>query len=72
MRLVNTTSGVVHEIYNGLGVDDMMAYRHVELFASEAAKDPSASEALQSSIGSIQRRAIKRVRKVQTRSRKLS
>lgn len=72
MRLVNHSSEAVHEIYNRLGVDDVMPYRHVELFASAAAKDPSASEARQSSIRSSNRRSINRVSKVKTRSRKLS
>jgi hypothetical protein len=45
MRLVNHSSDVVHEVYNRLGVDDVMPYRDVELFASTNAKSPASSKA---------------------------
>ena len=44
MRLVNHSSAAVHEIYNRLGVDDVMPYRHVELFSSTNAESLSESE----------------------------
>jgi len=44
MRLVNHSSDVVHEVYNRLGVDDVMPYRDVELFASTNAKSPASSK----------------------------
>jgi integrase len=45
MRLVNHSSDVVHEVYNRLGVDDVMPYRDVELFASTSEKNPASSKA---------------------------
>jgi integrase len=45
MRLVNHSSDVVHEVYNRLGVDDVMPYRDVELFASTSVRNPASSKA---------------------------
>jgi integrase len=45
MRLVNHSSDVVHEVYNRLGVDDVMPYRDVELFASTSVRSPASSKA---------------------------
>ena len=41
MRLVNHSSEAVHEIYNRLGVDDVMPYRHLKLFSSTIEENPA-------------------------------
>jgi len=70
MRLVNHSSEVVHEVYNRLGVDDVMPYRDVELFASTTAKSPASSKAARPSGKPSPQPTARRSCKTRTGSRK--